>query len=168
MAKTLALSLSNGCFQNYISLVFEDKQTHRDGLKCLVVVSSAGWGSKFKTKTDRPTDPLQFPPLYNKKTQSRDIYEYLWPMRKTSQGLQSSLAFCSDRLRLTVELCTDGRTSKEFNCHKSRRYTVLAAVERDLASSPWTLHTMLSVYYCVIHLCKRLIDISKFTYPQLS
>lgn len=58
-------------------------------------------------------------------------------MRKTSLVLQPQLwVFCPDRLRLdlTAQLCTDGRTPKEFNCHTFRRYTALAAVEQNLTS----------------------------------
>lgn len=135
MAKTLALSPSYGCFQNYISLVFEDKQTHRDELKCLVSlqksVQQGGGHSSIQRLTDQQTHH-NFPLYTIRKHRAGDIYGYLWPMRKTSQGLRL-LAFCSDCLGLSVELCTDGWTSEEFSCHKYRRYTALAAVERDLA-----------------------------------
>ncbi len=82
MKKAFALGLSYGCFQNYISLVFEDKQTHRDRLKCLVSIQESvqqGGGQSSIQRLTGPTDPITISPLYNKKnTEQGTFIGYLW------------------------------------------------------------------------------------------
>lgn len=139
-------------------------------------VSSAGWGSKFNTKTDRPTDPITICPLYTiRKHRAGDIYGYLWPMRKTSKGLQL-LAFCSDRLGLVAELCTDGWTSNELNCHKSSccragfsliAWTALSP-SGSFATQCFLFTTVSSISVSMPALVTTAFDINKFTYLELS
>lgn len=147
-------------------------------LKCLVSIQESvqqgGGQSSVQRLTDQQT-PLQFPPYTIRKHRAGDIYGYLWQMRKTSQGLQF-LAFCSDRPRLVAELCTDGWTSKELNCHKSSccraRFSLIARTALSPSGSFATqcfLFTIVSsISVSMPALAITAFDINKFTYLELS
>ncbi len=92
-------------------------------------VSSAGGGqsqSSIQRLTDQQTQ-LQFPPYTIRKHRAGDIYGYLWPMRKTSKGLQSwpFVQTASGWLLNSVLMAGPPESLTVIN---------LAAVEQDLAS----------------------------------